>query len=559
MRDRLRQVSLFSNLSDAELDDIASRAHTKHVHKGASVFLAGEPGDCMYVILSGLVKIISEQKDSDRFILYLGPGNFFGEGAALFGGNHSASVYVVIDADLLVLTSQDIHPLMQRHPQMSLMIIRELHARLRISLRSPIQTKELTLITVVGDAAPTLAEHLAQISGEDVLLFDLGGMSGHPVNPAVLAQDHVYLTYANNDLTAETLPERLSQLIKQYYWALLWVSPDETPLTLKALDQADLRVVLGPVYARRGEQLAPRHRLHADDSIAAIHQLARQLARRQVGLALSSGNARGMAHIGVLKALTEENIPIDMIAGTSAGALFGAMFAAGRSVDELMEFAATVPREMNFRTGFRNWDMRAPFPYSGLIKGDMLLRHLRRLVFDKSFESLKIPLAVVTADLITGEEIVFDHGSVADAVRASMSMGGLIEPARTDGRFLIDGGAINPVPTQSLADHGMNVIIAVSVIPTLEDQIRRRKMKREQRAPSMIDILLGEREIMEREIIRSRINPVDVVIQPDVARYSVREYDKVQEIIRSGEDAARLQIPYIRKLLAPRPRKLPQG
>jgi CRP-like cAMP-binding protein len=258
MRDRLRQVSLFSNLSDAELDDIASRAHTKHVHKGASVFLAGEPGDCMYVILSGLVKIISEQKDSDRFILYLGPGNFFGEGAALFGGNHSASVYVVIDADLLVLTSQDIHPLMQRHPQMSLMIIRELHARLRISLRSPIQTKELTLITVVGDAAPTLAEHLAQISGEDVLLFDLGGMSGHPVNPAVLAQDHVYLTYANNDLTAETLPERLSQLIKQYYWALLWVSPDETPLTLKAIK---------PIYASCS---APCTRVAVNNSCRAI-------------------------------------------------------------------------------------------------------------------------------------------------------------------------------------------------------------------------------------------------------------------------------------------------
>ncbi|MBI5649401.1 MAG: patatin-like phospholipase family protein [Chloroflexi bacterium] len=558
MRDRLRQVSLFSSLSDAELDDIASRAHPKHVHKGASVFLAGEPGDSMYVILSGLVKVISEQKDADRFILYLGPGNFFGEGAALFGGNHSASVYVVIDADLLVLTPEDIQALIQRHPQLSLMIIRELHARLRLSLRSPIQTKELTLITVIGDAAPTLAEHLAQISGEDVLLFDLGGMSGHPVNPAVLAQDHVYLTYANDGLSAETLPERLSQLIKQYYWAMLWVSPDETPLTLKALDQADLRVVLGPAYARRGEQLAPRHRLYADDSIAAIHQLARQLARRQVGLALSSGNARGMAHIGVLKVLLEENIPIDMIAGTSAGALFGAMFAAGRSIDELMEFAATVPHEMSFRTGFRNWDLRVP-PQSGIIKGDMLLKHLRRLVFDKAFESLKIPLAVITADLITGEEIVFDHGSVADAVRASMSMGGLIEPARTDGRFLIDGGAINPVPTQALADHGMNLIIAVSVIPTLEDRIRRRKMKREQRAPSLVDIWLGEREIMEREIIRSRINPVDVVIQPDVARYSVREYDKAQEIIRSGEDAARLQVPYIRKLLAPRPRKLPQS
>jgi NTE family protein len=166
-------------------------------------------------------------------------------------------------------------------------------------------------------------------------------------------------------------------------------------------------------------------------------------------------------------------------------------------------------------------------------------------------------LAVVAADIVSGEEIVFERGPLAEALRATMSMGGFLEPARHDGRLLIDGGAVNPVPSQVLSARGMNVIITSNVIPTLHERMRWQRGQLEKGASSLIDIMLNEREIMEGEIIRSRMNPVDVVIQPDVARYHVRQYDKAREIIQAGEDAARLQIPYIRKLLAPRPRKQP--
>ncbi|CAG0945055.1 partial Cyclic AMP receptor protein, partial [Anaerolineae bacterium] len=257
MRDYLRQIPFFSTLSDEDLNVVAMRLHTKRFRKGASVFLAGEPGDAMYFIQSGLVKIISEEGERERFILYLGPGNFFGEGAALFGGNHSASVYVVIDAELLVLDHADLTELIDQHPAMALTIIRELHQRLRLSLRAPIQPKEITLIAVMGDATPLLAEHLAQATGEDVFLFDLGGMGNLPLNQASLAQGHVYLTHANGSLAWEDLPVRLSRLVKQYYWALLWVAPEETAITIKAIDQADLRVALGSAYTLQAQRLIP--------------------------------------------------------------------------------------------------------------------------------------------------------------------------------------------------------------------------------------------------------------------------------------------------------------
>jgi Predicted esterase of the alpha-beta hydrolase superfamily len=229
------------------------------------------------------------------------------------------------------------------------------------------------------------------------------------------------------------------------------------------------------------------------------------------------------------------------------------MYAAGRSIEEMIAFAFKVRLEYNFLTGFRNWDFSIP-PRWGLLKGNMFLKQLRRIFPSETFEGLRIPFAVVAADLVSGEEIVFERGPLAEALRATMSVGGFLEPAQHEGRLLIDGGAVNPVPAQVLAARGMNIIIASNVIPTLRERVRWQRGQIRRGVSSLIDIMLNEREIMESEIIRARMNPVDVLIQPDVARYHVRQYDKAREIIQAGEDAARLQIPYIRKLLAPRPR-----
>ncbi|HEX7594487.1 MAG TPA: patatin-like phospholipase family protein, partial [Anaerolineae bacterium] len=194
-------------------------------------------------------------------------------------------------------------------------------------------------------------------------------------------------------------------------------------------------------------------------------------------------------------------------------------------------------------------------PRSGLIKGNMVLGYFRKWLSDKTFDGLSIPLYIVATDLISGEEVVFDRGSVAEAVRASMSVIGILEPAHVSGRFLIDGGSVNPVPSQLLADKGISIILASNVIPSLEDRIHRRDLRREGRLPNVVGILAGAMEIMESEIIKTRMGPVDVLIQPDVARYGTLEYEKVHELIRRGEEAARSQVAAIKQLFAPRPRK----
>jgi len=131
----------------------------------------------------------------------------------------------------------------------------------------------------------------------------------------------------------------------------------------------------------------------------------------------------------------------------------------------------------------------------------------------------------------------------------------VLEPASVAGRYLIDGGSVNPVPTQLLADRGANIILASSVIPSLEDRLHRRELKREGKLPNFLGIIMGAQEIMESEIIRTRMGPVDVLMSPNIARYGTFEYDKVQELIKRGEESARAQLPVIRQLFAPRPRR----
>ena len=553
MKHNLRSIPFFSDLDDNVLEAISRRLQREHYPKGAAVFLEDEPGDCMYLIESGQIKVVSEKGATEKIYNFLGPGNFFGEMAILLGDRRSATARVVIDADLLVLRKNDLNELLETHSQIAVLMTQELGRRLVRSNTAATVRDEFNIVAILGNAMPALARHLAQITGEEVYILDLGGLANTTLDPIALQLAHVRLARGDNILDPDGLAEQLSKLVEQYYWVFLAVAPYETPLTLKAMELADITLQIGGKEPSWLHTTMSKDFWRSEENDPALRRTARRICQRLVGIALSSGNARGMAHIGVLQVLEEEGIPIDMIAGTSAGSIFGAMYAAGRTIDEMIQFSAGVQRQYNFLTGFRYWDFRLP-PRSGLIKGDMVLSYLRKWVRNKTFEQLAIPTFVIATDLISGEEIVFDRGPVAEAIRASMSVIGVFEPARVAGRFLIDGGSVNPVPTQLLADKGVSVILASNVIPGLEERLHRRELKREGKLPNVVGILMGAMEIMESEIIKSRLGPVDVLIQPDIERYGTLEYEKYGEIIKRGAEAAREQVANIKQRLAPRPR-----
>ena len=249
-----------------------------------------------------------------------------------------------------------------------------------------------------------------------------------------------------------------------------------------------------------------------------------------VGVALGAGAARGLAHIGVLKVLEREGIPIDFIAGTSAGAVIGGIYAATRNL-RLMERLAQHIR----------WDylVDLAIPKMGFVAGEKAVRFLDILTHGKEFKDLLIPFAAVACDIERGEEVVLSSGKVAPAIRASMSIPGIVAPIRIGGRLLVDGAVLNRVPSNVVRNRGMDLVIAVSIGGKMPcDRVR-----------NIFEVITRSIELMELEILESRMVDADVVIEPDVMEIGAMRLDLAAELISRGERAAEGALPKIKRLL----------
>jgi NTE family protein len=551
MQQNLRRIPFFSELPNDALKAISARLHLERYRKGEVVFVEGGSGDSMYLIESGQVKVISDMDGEERLFAYLGPGNFFGEMALLLGEPRSATVKVDIDAELWVLHKADMDELLEQHPPIAVTISRELSRRLREADQQPTRRREYRVVAAIGERIGDLALSLARQTGERVLLFDLGGLRRSGSDLEALSRSGVTLldSQSTSYLKRGGLAESLGSLVEKFDRVLLCILPQKVEVAIKAVELADVTVHIGPGKENWVEQMAIKGHWYVANEPAAIDRAARRIAQRLVGLALSSGGARGIAHIGVLRVLEEEGIPIDLMAGASAGSLFGALYAAGLSLDEITAFALDLKDKVALRG--RLWDFNLP-PRSGLIRGQRALDYIDKTLGHRTFSDLKVPFYAVAADVLSGEEVIFDNGPVAEAVRASISVIGVFSPALVQGHYLIDGGAVNPVPTGILAQEGADIIIASSVISSLEEQARRQRESEGESPPNFLGVVTNMMGIMEREIIKTKMTPVDVVINPRVGIYGFMEYDKAEELIRLGEEAAQEEIGRIKELISPR-------
>lgn len=241
----------------------------------------------------------------------------------------------------------------------------------------------------------------------------------------------------------------------------------------------------------------------------------------RIGLALGSGGGRGLAHIGVLKALKEMKIPIHSIAGSSIGSMIAAFYGNNMDLNMVAKFLASLKR--------KHW-LDLCVSGLGMISGDKIKDIVRLLTKDKNIEDLSIPIAIVATDLERGERVVFHKGPIYKAVRASCSIPGIFAPERYDGRLLVDGGVIDRVPISAVKDLGANCIIAVDVGPD----------KSLVKIDSMFDVIAQTIDIMESEIVKLRLLEADVVIRPQVGHIGVATFDKVEECILEGYRATYL-------------------
>lgn len=271
------------------------------------------------------------------------------------------------------------------------------------------------------------------------------------------------------------------------------------------------------------------------------------MQRPSVGLALGGGGARGLAHIGVLEVLQEAEIPIDMIAGTSAGAAIGAIYAQGKDASLIKNLATG----FNWRKLFSLVDF--VFPRNGLIQGKRIADLLQLVMGGKiKFTDLKIQLACVATDLSRCEEVVIDEGSVIDAVRASISIPGIFTVFKHKGRYLIDGSLVNPVPVNVLKNKGIDFVIAVNVIPDLRE--RHNQAGKQDivafKKPNIFSVIMQSTHIAQCVLLRSCLQGAEVVIQPQVAHIGVADFRQASECITQGRLAAKDPVLEIKRRLS---------
>jgi NTE family protein len=250
-----------------------------------------------------------------------------------------------------------------------------------------------------------------------------------------------------------------------------------------------------------------------------------------IGVALGGGFARGIAHIGVLKVLEEEGIPVHAVAGTSVGALIGACYCSGLTPVELEAVAHSV----RFTT-FARWTVSR----FGFASNDRMVSFLARTLKAKTFEEMSIPLGVTATDFNTGEGVVFRTGAIVDPVRASCAYPGMFLPVKIGGRHLVDGMLSHPVPTRPVREMGADRVLAVHLKGTWSNG----------GAPRHLFDVIGQSFAIAQDAMSSLWREAaDIVIEPDVAGFGYDDFKRADDLIRVGEVAMRAALPQVRKWL----------
>jgi predicted acylesterase/phospholipase RssA len=485
----------------------------------------------MYLVVSGQVEVLAGSDQAP--LAALGPGSFVGELALLLGEPRSATLRVVADTWLWALHRPDLDRLLSEHPVIGVELSRELGRRLVATNRQLVAPPTTRFTAVFGPGAAGLASAVRARAGAGrVGVLELPGAAGVGPLPEGIVRPAI------DPLDAGTLAGLAGSDVEGIAFLLLVVPPAETAVGRVAVDLAEHIAAFGPVpgWVRRP---GPVHAVvPGDGSPGSFERVARWVTGQALGLALSSGGSKALAHLGVVRVLREAGIVIDAVAGTSGGAMAAAGLALGVSDDEMLQHA----RELAAGLQFRRFDFNL-LPRSALFKGVKLHRQLERWMDGKTFADTVIPCWVVATDVTGGAEVVIDRGPLADGIRASLSIPGAMNPWPVGNQRCIDGAVVNPMPASVLRDAGLRLVIGSNVAgqelsaDALSD-------------PHLLQIMGRMLNSMEREMIKAQLPLVDVLIRPKVGPASSFDFSRIDEFILEGERAAREALPEIKAALA---------
>ena len=536
--DFLRTVPLFSGVSDEVLAEIADRARARRLQAGEVLFRQGDRADELYVVESGQLEVSMDAFEG-RPVRLLLRGGVVGELALLSGEPRSASVRARRDSNLIELSRASFDALLTE-PDFVRDLLRVLGMELRESRPvKPPTGKPVTIAILPLEPDVPLdrfSESLAAGLGrwkrvacldliEDATLRCEALDRSERNNDHVLLKGSVDVDHTWNDFcvrqadrifcltTGRRVPDWLARHPDLSGCDLVFCRSDPGRFDGSAM----LRAISarGSYVARDGASFD-----------ASVQALARRLAGRSVGLVLSGGGARGLAHIGVLAELVAARIEVDRVGGCSMGAFIGGMLAAGRDPESIRH---TCEAELLRRNPLGDYTI----PARSLVRGRRGLDMLARVFGSVRFEELERELFTVSCDLVSGELLVDRRGMVADAVAASMSLPGVLPPVPRDGRLLVDGGVLNNLPVQEMAAAGEGPVIAVDVTAQFGGP------SGGEARPRLKEVLVRAISLGGVDALHAARRDADVLIEPRVGEVGMLDFGQLDRVVEAGRRAAR--------------------
>ena len=590
LQNRVRQRQLVSTIREIlKIDEhtlqekIGKHITWVHLRSGNTLFQQNDPSDGLYILINGRLNVFIRENDKEeKLVGEVVPGESVGEMGFFTREPRTATVRALRDSVVIKFTKESFEKIIKQHPEFSTHIINTLIDRLRKVQHITVSATSSTNICIIASNknVPLHAfinglEKALSNDGPVLCLTDerLEQLTGIPDAAQVSPNNPYNITILNWLIEQESRYRYILFITDDTstYWTKRCIRhADQFVVAGNFYDQPDITGVENFLYRLKNNRWSPKINLvllHPDNStmpdgtINWLHnreidhwyhvrmdqsgdyeRLARFLSGRAVGLVLGGGGARGFAHIGVIRALIEHNIPIDIIGGTSMGSFIATQYAMGRSYRDML------------RINKWGWIDNKPLteytiPVFALIRGQRIKRGCSKVYGNTQFEDLWIPCFCISSNLSTADIMIHNKGPVAEAVQASAAIPGVAPPAIKDGEILVDGSLLNNLPIDIMRKMGGGKIIAVDVsqgkemkstlehFPSPWEYLSKRIFSRNKSPmdiPTILEVLARSAILSSNRQLQLSRKDADLYIRPPLDHFSLLEFKALTQIAEHG-------------------------
>ncbi len=546
----LSSTPLFARLDRPQLEHLASAIRPLTVRAGECIVNEGETGDTFYVLCSGLLEVVAgPASERVRLLRAVVP---FGELALLGSRTRTATIRALRDSEVWCLSREAFDALLASEGDFARTMV---HALTQLVLESRTQHAPRGLPSVIAIVA--LHPNAPTRAVVDAFAATLAPATVHALHPP---DDATPSGWAHTVEAAERDHDVVLLVASHHRDEWFAFCMREADRTVAVAQRAASIEPLDPtsrpdlvLFGGGGRAVAPilalvkpraHHLVSPHDQTAALRRAVRRITNRSMGIVLSGGGARGLAHIGVLQALTDAGITIDRFGGVSMGALIGALSARETSPEQI---ARHLRRELVDRRPFSDYAI----PRIALIRARRARAMLERLLGPARIEDLAHDFFCVSADLVSADTVVHRSGSLVTAVGASMSLPGLAPPLRDGPRILVDGGVLDNLPVETMLQAEAGPLIAVDVLARGVPGARRRNRGSEAQLPSLLETVARSTTLASRQRAEAQRTLATHAIVPDLRDIGLLDFAQFDTIVDAGRRAAQSVIVEARALLHP--------